>query len=145
MERPSAPEPSLRGLALTVYLPTLLFAVGQGAVIPIVALAARDLGASPAVAGLVVALRGLGILAFDVPAGWLISRFGERIAMAVASTLVVVSLVGSAATGSIVVFAAFTFLMGCGWSIWLLARLTYVSETMPLRLRGRALSTLGGI
>src|SRR5262249_42375531 len=37
------------------------------------------------------------------------------------------------------------FAMGCGWSIWLLARLTYVSETMPLRLRGRALSTLGGI
>ncbi|MDQ3106178.1 MAG: MFS transporter, partial [Actinomycetota bacterium] len=30
-------------------------------------------------------------------------------------------------------------------SMWLLARLTYVSDVMPLRLRGRALSTLGGV
>jgi MFS family permease len=138
-------EPSLRDLGTSVYLPTLLFSVGQGAVIPIVALAARDLGASPGMAALIVALRGLGILAFDVPAGWLISRYGERLAMAVASLIVVVSLVGSAWTSSLLVFGAMTFAMGCGWSIWLLARLTYVSETMPLRLRGRALSTLGGI
>src|SRR5438876_637754 len=52
------PEPTLRSLGLSVYLPTLLFSVGQGAVIPIVALAARDLGASPAVAGLGVAVAG---------------------------------------------------------------------------------------
>jgi MFS family permease len=142
---PQQPEPTLRSLGLSVYLPTLLFSVGQGAVIPIVALAARDLGASPAVAGLVVALRGIGILSFDVPAGWLVSRFGERRAMAVASALVIVSLAGSVWTSSLVLFAGFTFLMGCGWSVWLLARLTFVSDTMPLRLRGRALSTLGGI
>ncbi|MBK6320288.1 MAG: MFS transporter [Dehalococcoidia bacterium] len=39
----------------------------------------------------------------------------------------------------------FTFLMGCGWSVWLLARLSYVTDVMPVHLRGRALSTLGGI
>jgi MFS family permease len=37
------------------------------------------------------------------------------------------------------------FIMGWGWSMWLLARLTYVSEVMPIQLRGRALSTLGGV
>jgi MFS family permease len=138
-------EPTLRSLALSVYLPTLLFSVGQGAVIPIVALAALELGASPALAGLIVALRGIGVLAFDLPAGWLVSRFGERRAMAFASLVVVIALVGSAWVRSPLAFAGFTFLMGCGWSVWLLARLAYVSETMPLRLRGRALSTLGGI
>jgi MFS family permease len=35
--------------------------------------------------------------------------------------------------------------MGCGWSVWLLARLSYVADVMPVNLRGRALSTLGGI
>ena len=51
-------EMSLGDLGLSVYVPTFLFAVGQGAVIPIVALAAKDLGASIAIAGLVVTLRG---------------------------------------------------------------------------------------
>ncbi len=138
-------EATIRSLGLPVYAPTLLFAIGQGAVIPIVALAARDLGASLALAGFVVALRGIGILAFDVPAGWLVSRFGERRAMAAGTILVAASLAGSIWSPSIWTFAAFTFLMGCGWAVWLLARLTYVSEVMPVHLRGRALSTLGGV
>jgi MFS family permease len=130
---------------LPVYLPTLLFAIGQGAVVPIVAVAARDLGASLAFAGFIVALRGIGVLIFDVPAGWLVARFGEKLAMTVATGLVVISLLGSALAPSPWVFAAATLLMGCGWSVWLLARLTYVSEVMPAHLRGRALSTLGGV
>jgi MFS family permease len=141
----SRPEPTLRSLGLSVYVPTFLFALGQGAVMPIVPLVARDLGASLAFAGLVVALRGLGILAFDIPAGWLVTRLGERLAMAVGTGIVAVSLVGAIWSPSAIHFAVFTFLMGCGWSVWLLARLSYVTELMPVHLRGRALSTLGGI
>jgi MFS family permease len=143
---PAAPAAAaLRPLLWSVYAPTLLFAVGQGAVTPIVALAARELGASVAFAGLAVALRGLGILCFDLPAGWLVSRFGERRAMAAGTLLVLVSLLGSAWSRSPLLFALFTALMGCGWSVWLLARLSYVSDVMPAALRGRALSTLGGV
>lgn len=128
-----------------MYLPTFLFAVGQGAVIPIVALAARDVGASVPVAGLIVALRGIGTMLFDVPAGQLVARLGERKAMVVGTGTLLVSLGGAVAATSPTVFGAFIFVMGWGWSIWLLARLTYVSEVMPLELRGRALSTLGGV
>ncbi len=142
---PARREATIRSLGLSVYLPTFLFAVGQGAVIPIVALAAKDTGASLAFAGFIVALRGIGILVFDVPAGWLVARFGERKAMAAGTTLVIVALAGSAWSPSPLIFAGFTFIMGCGWAVWLLARLTYVSEVMPAHLRGRALSTLGGI
>lgn len=144
----SSPEPngaSLRSLGLSVYVPTFLFAAGQGAVIPIVALAARDEGASLALAGFIVALRGIGILSFDIPAGWLVSKFGEQRAMVLGTGLVIVALIGSAFSPGLYAFAAFTFLMGCGWSVWLLARLSYVSDVMPVYLRGRALSTLGGI
>jgi MFS family permease len=130
---------------LCLCVPTFLFAVGQGAVIPVVALAARDEGASLAVAGFIVALRGIGILSFDVPAGWLVARFGEQRAMVFGTGLVIVALLGSAFSPGLYAFAAFTFLMGCGWSVWLLARLSYVTDVMPVSLRGRALSTLGGI
>jgi MFS family permease len=145
MASPGSNGASLRSLGLSVYVPTFLFAVGQGAVIPVVALAARDEGASLAVAGFIVALRGIGILSFDVPAGWLVARFGEQRAMVFGTGLVIVALLGSAFGPGLYAFAAFTFLMGCGWSVWLLARLSYVTDVMPVSLRGRALSTLGGI
>jgi len=145
MSSPAQNGATLRSLGLSVYVPTFLFAVGQGAVIPIVALAARDEGASLALAGFIVALRGIGVLAFDLPAGWLVARMGEQRAMVVGTGLVIVALVGSAFAPGVWLFAAFTFLMGCGWSVWLLARLSYVSDVMPVHLRGRALSTLGGI
>jgi MFS family permease len=139
------PEPTLGSLALTVYLPTLLFAVGQGAVIPVVALTAADLGASVAVAGLAVAAKGLGQMAFDVPAGTLIERLGERRAMATGTGVLIAALLLALASPNVAVFLVAMVLMGCGWSVWLLARLTYVSEVMPFHLRGRALSTLGGV
>ncbi|HJR91924.1 MAG TPA: MFS transporter, partial [Acidimicrobiia bacterium] len=73
-------------LSRSVYLPAALFSVGQGAAIPVIALVALDLGASPAVAGVMVALRGVGTMAFDVPAGALVARFGEQRSMVGAST-----------------------------------------------------------
>ena len=145
MSSPASNTPTLRSLGLSVYVPTFLFAVGQGAVIPVVALAARDEGASVALAGFIVALRGLGVLIFDLPAGWLVSKFGEQRAMVAGTLLVIVALLGSAFAPGVWLFAASTFLMGCGWAVWLLARLSYVSDVMPVNLRGRALSTLGGI
>ena len=145
--RPSTPNPgpTVRSLAASVYVPSFIFSVGQGAVVPIVALAARDIGASMAVAGVAVALRGVGTMVFDVPAGKLVARLGERRAMLVATAILVASLVGAVASPSPLLFAAAMFLMGCGWSVWLLARLTYVSDVMPAHLRGRSLSTLGGV
>jgi MFS family permease len=145
MQPQQSREPNLRSLGLSVYVPTFLFAVGQGAVIPIVALAAKDQGASVALASFIVALRGLGILFFDVPAGWLAGRFGEQRAMVAGTVMVIVALIGSALSPGVWAFAGFTFLMGCGWSVWLLARLSFVTEAMPPHLRGRALSTLGGM
>ena len=142
---PPDTTPTIRSLALSVYAPTLLFSIGQGAVIPIVALAAKDLGASIPVAGMIVALRGIGTLAFDIPAGALVGRLGERRAMTVATTCLIVSLIGCILSPSVALFGACMFLMGCGWSVWLLARLAYVTDVMPPNLRGRALSTLGGI
>lgn len=140
-----APAPTIRSLGVAVYAPAFLFSVGQGAVIPIIALTALDLGASIAVAGAAVAMRGVGIIAFDLPAGKLVARVGDRGAMMFATALLVASLLGCIASPEPISFAVCMFLMGCSWSIWMLARLAYVSDVMPPKLRGRALSTLGGV
>ena len=98
-----------------------------------------------AFAGWVVALRGIGLLCFNVPAGWLVARVGEPRAMAIGTAIILIALSVATATAGPLLFAVSMLLMGCGWSVWLLARLSYVTEVLPASLRGRALSTLGGV
>jgi MFS family permease len=143
---PGVQQPfTLRSLILSVYLPTFLFSIGQGAVLPIIPLFARDLGASVAAAGMVVAMRGLGTMLFDLPSGVAVSRFGDRGAMVVGTFLVALVAVGASLSRSVVVLAVLILIMGGGWSFWQVARLAYVSEVAPLRMRGRAMTLVGGV
>ncbi len=139
-----APPFRLRSLGLSVYLPTFLFAVGQGAVIPFTPLLARELGASVAMAAMVVALRGIGTMAFDIPAGILVGAVGERYAMVIGTALLAVVAVGVGFATTPLQLAALMFVMGWSWAIWQVARLVYVSEQAPIEVRGRALSLVGG-
>ena len=112
--------------------------------IPVLPLFALDLGASPAEAGAIVALRGIGMLAFDIPAGTLVRRLGERGAMLAGTAALAAVAVGAGLARSPMLLAPLVFVMGCTWSIWMLARLSYASEAAPLEWRGRVLSLLGG-
>ncbi len=134
----------IRSLTASVYIPTFLFAVGQGAAIPMLPLFALDLGLSVPVAGALVGLRALGNLVADVPAGILVARIGEKKAMLVASVVLSAVAIGIGLRPPAPVLAALVVLMGAAWSIWLLARLTYASEVAPAAMRGRVLSLLGG-
>jgi MFS family permease len=143
---PQEPRPfKLSSLTFSVYVPTLLFSVGQGAVLPIIPLFALELGASAAVAGLVVGMRGLGLMLFDVPSGVAVSRFGDKGVMVLGTAMVAVVAIGASTSKSAVVLAVLMLVMGGGWAFWQLARLAYVSEVVPTDQRGRALSLVGGV
>lgn len=135
----------VRSLTTSVYVPNFLFAIGQGAAIPVIALLALDLGASPALAGAIVALRGIGTMLFDVPSGVLVARFGERRAMVMATGLLGVIAFAIGLKPSLLVYALLVLLMGFAWSVWALARLTYATEASPPRHRGRVMSMMGGV
>ncbi len=135
----------MRSLIITAFLPTLLFGIGQGAVIPVMPLYAKGLGATVAMIGLIVALRGVGTMVMDIPAGMLVSRFGERWSL-VGGTIVLMLVAGATAvSGAPWQFAIVSFTMGGAWAVFLLARLSYVTEHAPIEFRGRALSTIGGL
>ncbi len=136
--------PGLRRVALSVYLPSVLYGVGQGAIAPVVALSARELGAGIGTAGVVVALTGVGQIVGDLPAGQLAARHGERWAMLGATALAAVALVGCALAPSVLVLGAAVFALGLTGAVWGLARQAYLTEAVPVALRARALSTLGG-
>jgi len=135
---------SLRRIAPAVYGPTLLFGIGQGAVLPVVALSARELGGSVAAAALVVALKGLGQLVGDLPAGALTARVGERNAMLGACLLTVLALLGCVLAPSVLALGGAIFAVGLASAVWGLARQSYLIEAVPVPMRARALSTLGG-
>src|ERR1700712_5753087 len=87
LERPL----TLRSIAASVFLPALIFEIGNGAIAPIIALTALAEGASTAVAGFTLALLGVGQVLGDIPAGALADRVGDRRAMMMASGLAVVA------------------------------------------------------
>jgi MFS family permease len=135
---------TLSSLTFSVYVPTLLFSIGQGAVLPIIPLFALELGASVATAGFVVGMRGLGLMLFDVPGGVAVSRFGDKGVMVLGTAMVAVVAIGASLSKSVVVLSILMLIMGGGWAFWQLARLAYVSEAIPIEQRGRALSLVGG-
>ena len=110
-----------------------------------IALLALDLGASTALAGAIVALRGLGTMAFDVPAGMMVARFGEKRAMVLSTAGLGAIALAIGLRPSLVLYSVLVFLMGGTWAVWMLARLAYTTEATPLAHRGRVMALLGGV
>jgi len=135
----------LRMLWVRTYLPNLLFATGQGAIIPVLAISAKHLGASTSVAALVVALNGLGTMLMDVPAGWVVARVGERRAAMVATAMLLSGLIVCFFARQVVFLGLGIFIQATGWSIWSLVRLTNISRITTATTRGRAISIFGGV
>ncbi len=77
-------EFSLRRIAVPAFGPSAIWSIGAGAVLPVVALSARGLGASVGLAALFVGITTLSEFAAAVPAGVLVERIGERRALVLA-------------------------------------------------------------
>ncbi len=140
------PEQSLtlRSMVPSMFLPAMVYEIGNGAVAPVVAITALDLGASAGTAGFLVALLGIGQLIGDVPAAVLAARLGDRRAMVVAGGVSMAAMLGCLVTPSLPLFGVCLFVIGMCSAAFYLARQSYLTEVAPLHLRARALSMLGG-
>ncbi|MCD5342980.1 MFS transporter [Arthrobacter sp. AK04] len=150
MTSPDDPEPfSLRSMAVAAFGPTLLYGIGTGAILPVVALTARDLGASVAVAALVVTLIGLGSWFFNLPASLVTLKFGERWSIVGAAVAAGLALAAAGLTSLVPdglwLLAAAMAVVGMSGAVFGLARQKYLTEAVPVEFRARALSTLGGV
>lgn len=131
-------------VAVAAYLPTVLFAIGEGAIIPYIPVIAGDLGASLAVSGLVAAMMVVGELLGSVPGGMLVGRLGERATMIYAglATILALSLAWFATEPWMLGLAI--LVTGVATAIFALARHAFMTTYVPYRYRARALSALGG-
>jgi MFS family permease len=134
----------LRDVALVAYGPTVVNATGHGAVMPVLALRARELGADVSTAALVVALLGIGMLMASLPAGALVARIGERRTLFLAGLVDAVAMAVAALSQSVVLLGAAVVLSGMTWTAFLLARQAFMIDAVPVTHRARALAALGG-
>lgn len=143
-----APAPvaefSLRRIALPAFGPSLMQGIAEGAVYPVLALSALDLGTSAATAGFIVALVPIGQMLGNLPAAAIAGAWGERRAMAGAALFGAISLVLCLLAGNAWLFGAAVFALGLTGAVFKLARQTWLTEAAPLHMRARAMSTLGG-
>ena len=135
---------SLKKIAVPAFGPSVLYGVSNGAILPVVALSARDLDASVAASGLIVALIGIGSLVSNIPAALITSRYGERRSMMGAAVLSVLALLLCIFAGNAWMLAIGVFFIGMASSVFMLARQTYMIDAVPVYMRARALSTLAG-
>ena len=127
-----------------IYGPTVLFALGEGAVIPLIPILASELGADIAQAALITSFLVVGQLCGNIPAGWAVARFGERMTMALGGVLAMVGAGVMLIAPSAAVLALAVFVIGFCAATFGLARHSFMTTRVPLAFRARALSLLGG-
>lgn len=127
-----------------VYIPTVLFALGEGAVLPLIPILATQLGADVPLAALVASALVIGQLCGNLPSGWLVARIGERLTMVFAGVAALAAGAGMLLADSLPLFTAAVFLLGFCAAAFGLARHAFMTTRVPIRFRARALSLLGG-
>ena len=129
----------------SVYMPTFLIMVGYGMILPVIPLYAMELGAGMSLSGLVLSMRGIGHLLFDLPAGSRVSRIGEKKTMLPASACAFLIAAATGFSSSILLLALLTMALGGAHALWLLSVMSYLRRTIPQNRRGRGLSLVGGV
>ncbi|MFF5627321.1 MFS transporter [Microbacterium sp. LWH10-1.2] len=134
----------LRQFGPMVYLPTLLFSLGEGAVIPLIPVVAASMGADIALAALISSALVVGQLCGNLPAGWAVARIGERMTMVIGGVVAIAAGVLMLFAPTPAVLAASVFLLGFCAAAFGLARHAFMTTRVPVDFRARALSLLGG-
>jgi MFS family permease len=132
-------------LVLTVYLPAMLLAFGQGILITTLPLYAADFTDSYSLISFAVSAAALGTLVMDVPAGAVLGRLGLRPTMIGGTALVLIGTLPLAFIHDFRLVLALRVLSGVGTAFWGLSRHALIASATPPDQRGRVLSTFGGI
>ncbi len=142
----SSVRSTIRSLVWTVYAPSFLLSLGQGLLIPVLpGFAKQEMAATIGLVGLVIAARYIGTMVFDVPAGFLVTRFGLRKTMIAGVILFGIAAVWAGLSPSFTSLMAARLLAGASFALWGISRHAFIATAVPIDVRGRALSLFGGI
>lgn len=138
------PAYNLKQLVVPVYIPSALFSIAEGSLIPVIPASAERLGADLATAAIIAGLLMLGTVLADLPAARFVNRFGERRAMMFGAFASSLGILCSVFAENIYLLGLGVFVVGAAHAVFGLARHGYIAETVPFSHRARALSILAG-
>jgi MFS family permease len=133
-----------RSIVVVVFVPTIVFAMGLYALLPVVPALAARLGADLGGAALIASMFVVGQLLGDIPSGAIVARIGERRAMLGATGLALVGAATLLVAPHPAVLGLGALLIGIAAAAFGLARHAFMTTYVPRAVRARALSTLGG-
>lgn len=134
----------LRRFFIPVFLPAVVFAAGEGALIPVLPSRAIDLGASVALAGLIAGMLMFGHMLGDLPSGSIIARVGEQRGMIIAADVGAFGAVVAMLAQHLALLLVGVLLVGMAAAMFNLARHALLTQWVPVSHRARAMSLLGG-
>ena len=136
----------LRSLTLTVYGPSFLLVLGQGVILPALpGFAGNELGVSIVLVGVAVAARDFGLMAFDIPAGYLSAKIGLHKTMVAGMVLVIISGAAAGLSNEYWMLLLSRLAAGVGFALWSISRFTFMAVNVPSVKRGKASATFGGV
>jgi MFS family permease len=131
-------------LLIPLYLPTLIFSISEGLLIPILPLYASDAGFSYAIIGIILAGESIGMLLGDIPSGILIRKIGHKYVMIFGLGLSALSTLTLFWTQSFWVILLLRIIAGFGAAMFNVSRFVYLAEFAKKMIRGRASALFGG-
>ena len=138
-------EATLTQVTLLALLPSFVFAIGEGAIIPIIPTVAVSLGTGIEFAGFIAGSLMIGQMIGDLPAGAVVQRMGEKRAMLAALGVSLVGILLCAFAVAPWMLLIGVVIIGISAANFNLARHAFLTTYVPLRYRARVLSTLGGV
>jgi MFS family permease len=136
---------TIRKLLLPLYLPCWFDSVSMGIIGPVLPLFVLSLGASEALAGLVVSTVAAGRLSFSVPGGQLVGRIGEKRAIQLGLLVYMLSSLLLALAPSVPFVMLARLLAGAGQQSCGVGRQAFCAAAVATHHRGRIVGLLGGV
>ena len=127
-----------------ICVATLISMTGHGIVAPVLPLFAKGFGISAAAIGLVVGMFGMARLVFNLPAGFLSQRFGQKVMMGAGLMLTAVSMWFMGTAGGLPGLVFWRFLAGTGSAMSVTGAMSYIAQMSKIENRGRLMSLQQG-
>ena len=134
-----------RRLLLPIYVPTLLSSISLQALLVLLPLYVLERGAGAAFAALLIGLRGVGMLLFDLPVGILLARLGDKPVLLAGLVAMTLSTALFALSDNLWVMGSAALVSGMGFTAWMIGRQSYITDNCKIGERGRAIAAMAGI
>ena len=139
-------------LTLPLYAPSLTWGIGLGTLNAVMVITALDLGMHASLASALVGIAGITAVITGPLIGRFVDRLGDRNALVTGSLLATLALVATLISLQFpghrfaqLIYLGAIVALALSSGIWQLGRQSYVTETVPIAFRARAMAMLGGI